>query len=180
VIRAFEGHVPRIAADAWIDQMACIIGDVEIGAGSSVWPCAVIRGDFAPIRIGRNTHVEDGVVVHTGSPLEIGDDVTIGHAAVIHCRRIGNRCLVGNNATVLDDAEIGDGCIVAAGAVVTPRSVVPPGSFVAGVPAVVRGQAGDVGGSRGQALMRGGRPGGGAYADLIRRYRDDAARNTQR
>jgi carbonic anhydrase/acetyltransferase-like protein (isoleucine patch superfamily) len=83
---------------------------------------------------------------------------------------IGDRCLIGNNATVLDGAEVGDGSIIAAGAVVTPRSKIPPGSVVAGVPAQVRGLASEVGGGRGRELERGGRPGGGGYAELIRRY----------
>lgn len=172
MIRTFDGKTPRIHPTAYVDPMASIIGDVEIGEGSSVWPSAVIRGDFAPIRIGKGTHLEDACVVHTGAPLEIGDHVTVGHGAVVHCRRVGSRCLIGNNATVLDGAEIGDGCIVAAGAVVTPRSQIPPGSFVAGVPAEVRGPASDVRGRRGAATARGGRPGGGGYADLIRRYKE--------
>jgi carbonic anhydrase/acetyltransferase-like protein (isoleucine patch superfamily) len=171
MIRSFEGNTPRIDPSAYIDPMASIIGDVEIGAGSSVWPCAVIRADFAPIRIGRGTHVEDGCVLHTGEPLEIGDHVTIGHGAVVHCRSVGSRCLIGNNATLLDGAEVGDGCIVAAGAVVTPRTKVPPGSFVAGVPAEVRGPAAEVGGGRGRSLGRGGRPAGGGYAEMVRRYK---------
>ena len=172
MIQSFEGKAPRIDPSAFVAGMACIIGDVEIGAGSSVWPCAVIRGDFAPIRIGRGTHIEDCAVLHTGTPLEIGDHVTVGHGAVVHCRRIGDRCLIGNNATVLDGAEIGEGSIVAAGAVVTPRSVIPPGSFVAGVPARVRGSASDVGGGRGRSVGSGGRPGAGGYAELIRRYKE--------
>ncbi len=174
MIRSFDGKTPRIDPTAFIAETAYIIGDVEIGAGSSVWPGAVVRGDFAPIRVGSGTHIEDNTVVHTGMPLEIGDNVTVGHGVVIHCRKIGSRCLIGNNATLLDGAEIGDGSIVAAGAVVTPRTVVPPGSFVAGVPGEVRGRAEET--SRGRERRpptagAGGEQRGG-YADLIRRYKE--------
>ena len=172
MIRTFDGKSPRIDPSTFIAETAYIIGDVEIGPGSSVWPGAVIRGDFAPIRIGNGTHIEDNTVVHTGMPLDIGDNVTVGHGVVIHCRRIGNRCLIGNNATLLDGAEIGDGCIVAAGAVVTPRTQVPPGSFVAGVPGEVRGPASETSRGRGRNLAEGPRPTGGGYADLIRRYKE--------
>jgi carbonic anhydrase/acetyltransferase-like protein (isoleucine patch superfamily) len=172
MIRTFDGKIPRIDPTAFIAETAYIIGDVEIGAGSSVWPGAVIRGDFAPIRIGRGTHIEDNSVVHTGMPLDIGDGVTAGHGVVIHCRRIGDRCLIGNNATILDGAEIGDGSIVAAGAVVTGRSQIPPGSFVAGVPAEVRGSASDIRRGRERADPGAEPRRGGGYADLIQRYKE--------
>src|SRR5687768_6293827 len=89
-ILTFDGKTPKIHPSAFISQTATIIGDVEIGEGSSVWPGAVIRADFAPIRIGNGTHIEDNCVLHTGSLLEIGDNVTVGHSVVIHCRRVGN------------------------------------------------------------------------------------------
>ncbi len=172
MIRSFDGKSPRIDPSAFIAETAFIIGDVEIGAGSSVWPGAVVRGDFAPIRIGAGTHIEDNSVVHTGMPLTIGDNVTVGHGVVIHCRSIGDRCLIGNNATLLDEAEIGEGSIVAAGAVVTPRSKVPPRSFVAGVPGEVRGPASETSRGRSRGVEQGERPGAGGYADLIRRYKE--------
>ncbi len=172
MIRIFDGKTPRIDPTAFVAETAYVIGDVEIGPGSGIWPGAVVRGDFAPIRIGASTQIEDNSVVHTGMPLSIGDNVTIGHGVVIHCSRVGDRCLIGNNATLLDGAEIGDGSIVAAGAVVTPRTVVPPGSFVAGVPAEVRGRASETSRGRERRVAEGGRAGGGGYSDLIRRYKE--------
>ncbi|MFP4512144.1 MAG: gamma carbonic anhydrase family protein [Acidimicrobiales bacterium] len=115
MIRSFEEHTPRIAATAWIAETAFVIGDVEIGEGSSVWPSAVVRGDFSSIRIGANCHIEDAAVVHCGEPLVLGDNVTAGHGVVVHCRQVGDNVLLGNNATILDGAQIGSFCIVAAG-----------------------------------------------------------------
>jgi len=140
MIRAFDGKAPRIASTAFVSEAAHIIGDVEIGENSSVWPGAIIRGDFTTIKIGNNTQIEDNCVVHAGSPVVIGDNVHIGHGAVIHCSRIGANVLIGSNATLLDDAEIGDCCVVAANCVVSQGMKVPNGSFVAGVPAVVKGK----------------------------------------
>lgn len=129
---------PRIAASAWVSEAAYVVGDVEIGERSSVWPGAVVRSDIAPIRIGENTHLEDGSVVHSGEPLTIGDHVIVAHGAIVHGRQVGNCCLIGNNATVLDGSVLGDHCLVAAGAVVLPGTEVPEASFVTGVPGVVR------------------------------------------
>src|SRR5512135_3563500 len=98
MIRGFDGKAPRIAPSAFISEAAYVVGDVEIGEGSGAWPGAVIRGDFATIKIGRNTMVEDSTVVHSGGMIEIGDNVIIGHDVVVHCRRIGSNCLIGNNA----------------------------------------------------------------------------------
>lgn len=167
MIQEFDGKRPVIHPTAFVHETAVIIGDVHIGEGSSVWPNAVIRADFAPIRIGRRTHIEDCTVVHTGTPLEIGDNVTMGHGVVLHGRRVGSNVLIGNNATVLDDAEIGDFCIVAAGAVVTPRTVVPPRSMVMGVP----GQITPLTEAQVARLGRRGDPDGG-YAAKIRQYRE--------
>ena len=143
MVRSFDGKTPRIAASAFVSEMAYVVGDVEIGEGSGVWPGAVIRGDFATIKIGRNTMVEDNTVVHSGGPVEIGDNVIIGHNAVVHCRRIGNNCLIGNNATVLEDAVVGDLCIIAAGAVVGSGKAIPEGSLVVGIPGRVKGRVSD-------------------------------------
>ena len=134
-IRPFGDKVPRIAQTAWVSEAAYVVGDVELGEGASVWPGAVIHGDFAPIRVGRNTVVEDNSVLHTGEAMEIGDDTIIGHAAVVHCARVGSSCLIGNQATLLDGAVLGDFCLVAAAAVLLGGVVVPDRSFVVGVPA---------------------------------------------
>ena len=128
---------PNVSRDAWISEAAYVVGDVEIGPGSSVWPGAVVRGDFGPIRIGSNTVIEDNCVVHAGEPLELGDSVIIGPGIVVRCRQIGSNCLIGNNAALLDGAEIADLCMVAAGSVLLAGTKVPEGSFVVGAPAKV-------------------------------------------
>lgn len=138
MIRSFDGKTPRIAKSAFVSEWAYIVGDVDIGEHSSVWPGAVIRGDFGSVRIGNNSHIEDNAVLHVWDYLEIGDNVTIGHSAVIHCLKIGNGVLVGINATVLDDAEIGDNCIIAANSMVSTGRKIPGNSFVAGVPARIK------------------------------------------
>jgi carbonic anhydrase/acetyltransferase-like protein (isoleucine patch superfamily) len=145
MIKGFAGKTPKIAASALIAEGAHIIGDVEIGENSSVWPGAVIRGDFGRIAIGGNTAVEDNAVIHSGTPVgplqevTIGDEVHIGHGAVINCHRIGNNTLIGMNATVLHDVEIGSGCIIGAGCLVPQGMKIPDGSFVVGVPGKIKG-----------------------------------------
>jgi carbonic anhydrase/acetyltransferase-like protein (isoleucine patch superfamily) len=94
MIRILEDKIPRISPSAFVSEAAYVVGDVEIGEGSGVWPGAVIQGDLDAIRIGRNTMVEDNTVVHAGGMMEIGDHVIIGHNVVVHCRRIGNNCLI--------------------------------------------------------------------------------------
>ena len=116
---------------------AWVIGDVEVGEDASVWFNAVLRGDINVIRVGNRTNVQDGAVVHVTRelPAIIGDDVTVGHKAMIHGCRIENACLVGMNAAVLDRAVVGPFAVVAAGSVVKEGFVVPEGMLVAGVPA---------------------------------------------
>lgn len=142
-IRGFNGIEPRIAASAFIAETAAVIGDVVIGEDSSVWYSGVIRGDVNYVRIGDRTNIQDGAVVHvsrTGfdGPTIIGDEVTIGHAAVIHGCTIERGALIGINATVLDGAIIGEFSLVAAGSLVTPGTVIPPRSMVMGAPAKVK------------------------------------------
>ena len=136
-IRAVGDKVPFVAPTAWVSEAAYVVGDVWLGEGSSVWPGAVVRGDFGSIRIGENTVIEDNCVVHSGGSTTIGDHDIIGHGVVVHCARVGSSCLVGNHATLLDDAEIGDLCLVAAGTLVPARLVVPDRSMVSGWPATV-------------------------------------------
>ncbi len=138
MIRAFNGKTPKIADSAFVSEWAYVVGDVEIGENSGVWPGAVVRGDFGPIKIGKNSQIEDNSVVHSAVAMEIGDNVTVGHSAVIHGLKIGNNVLIGNNATVLDFAEIGDGCIVGANSMVATGQKIPIKSFVTGVPARVK------------------------------------------
>ncbi len=123
----------------WQATDAVICGDVQIGEDCSFWFGAVARGDVAPIRIGKRVNFQEHAVAHcdTDKDLEIGDDVTIGHAAIVHGRRIGHRTLIGMKAVVLGDAVIGNDCIVAAGTVVSPGTVVPDGQVIMGVPGKV-------------------------------------------
>lgn len=145
MIRSFNGKTPKIADSAFISEAAYVIGGVEIGENSSVWPGAVIRGDIGKIKIGKNTVVEDNCVIHSGSPTlpptadaSIGDNVIIGHGAVSNGRRIGNNVVIGMNATILHDVEIGDNSIIAAGCVVKEKMKIPDNSFVTGVPGEIK------------------------------------------
>jgi len=166
MIRSFAGKTPQIAGSAFVSEASYIVGDVEIGEDSSVWPGAVIRADLASIQIGKNTHIEDNVVLHSGlTSLLIGDNVIIGHSAMVHAQEIGNNVMIGANATVLHNVVIGDLCIIAGGAVVTEGMKVPSRSFVAGVPAEVIGEATP----KQLAWVEKGPP---AYTDLARKYRE--------
>jgi len=149
MIRSFNNKTPKIAKSAFVSEAAYVIGDVVIGENSSVWPGAIIRADFGKIKIGNNTAVEDNCVIHSGSPsylggtndVSIGDNVLIGHGAVLNCRKVGNNVLVGLNSTVLHCAEIGDFCVIAAGCLVAQGMKIPDRSFVAGIPGEVKGEA---------------------------------------
>jgi carbonic anhydrase/acetyltransferase-like protein (isoleucine patch superfamily) len=138
VIAPFDGRTPEIHPTAWVVDSAVIIGDVVLGADVSIWFHAVVRGDVERIRIGARSNVQDNATVHvTGGrwATVVGDDATIGHAAVVHGCTVGDRCLVGIGAIVLDGATIGDDCLVGAGALVTPGTTIPPRSLVLGAPA---------------------------------------------
>ena len=138
MIRSFNGKSPRIHPSAFISEACYIVGDVEIGENSSVWPGAVIRGDFGRISIGKSSVIQDTSVIHTDDFLDIGDNVLVTHGAVIHGHRIGDNVLIGVNAVVLEAAEIGNYCLVGAGAVVRANSNVPDQSLVIGVPGQIR------------------------------------------
>lgn len=141
MIRPFRGVLPRVHPTAFVDDSAQVIGDVEIGEASSVWMCAVVRGDVNRIRIGRRTNIQDGTVVHVMKdthPTIVGDEVTIGHAAVIHGCTIEDRCLIGMGAIVLNGARVGTGSVIAAGTLVVEGAVIPPRSLVMGSPGKVR------------------------------------------
>ncbi len=168
MIRSFDGKTPRIASSAYIDEAACIIGDVEVGEDSSVWPGAVVRGDFTSIKIGRNTLIEDNSVIHNGEPVEVGDNVILGHGAVMHGLRVGNNTLVGNNATILNNVRVGSFCLIAAGSVVSPGMVIPDGSFVVGAPARIRGAVTP----EQHAMLE---HASDSYRDVVRRYRAQGA-----
>jgi len=134
----YQGIYPKIHESVFLAEGACVIGDVEIGEGSSVWFNTVIRGDVCPIRIGCRTSVQDNAtlhVTHDTGPLSIGSDVTIGHGAVLHACNVRDHVLVGMGAVLLDDAVIEPFSIVAAGALVRQGFRVPSGMLAAGVPA---------------------------------------------
>jgi carbonic anhydrase/acetyltransferase-like protein (isoleucine patch superfamily) len=143
-IRPYRARWPQLGARVYVDAAAVVIGDVVLDTDSSVWPCAVIRGDVATIRIGARTSVQDGAVLHVthdgpftpgGRGLVIGDDVTIGHGAVLHACTVGTACLIGMNATILDGVVLEDEVMVAAGALVPPGKRLLTGTLWAGNPA---------------------------------------------
>ncbi len=143
-IRPYKGRLPKLGAGVYVDPAATVIGDVEIGDDSSIWPGTVVRGDVMHIRIGKRTNIQDGTIVHVthdgtytpeGFPTLIGDDVTIGHAAVIHACTLEDCCLIGMHATVLDGAVVKKHAFVGAGAVVSPGKVVGSGELWLGNPA---------------------------------------------
>ncbi|OPX63709.1 MAG: Carbonic anhydrase precursor [Methanomassiliicoccales archaeon PtaB.Bin134] len=123
----------------YVDPAAVIIGDVQLDEGVSIWPTAVLRGDANKVRIGADTNVQEGVVIHTSHdfPSVIGRMVTVGHGAVINGAVVGDRCIIGINSTILDGAVIGDECIIGANALVTSMTEIPPRSVVMGLPGKV-------------------------------------------
>lgn len=135
---ALGAAMPLVDASAFIHSSAQVIGDVQIGAQSSIWFNVVLRGDVHHIRIGSRTNVQDNSTVHVTRDRHatlIGDDVTVGHNAVLHGCTIGNRCLVGIGAIVIDRCVIGDDCLIGAGALLTPGTTIEPGQLVLGSPA---------------------------------------------
>ncbi|NUN47708.1 MAG: gamma carbonic anhydrase family protein [Candidatus Brocadiae bacterium] len=140
-VLSYRGKWPRIHPGVFAADGVRVVGDVEIGEGASLWFNVVVRGDVHWIRIGARTNIQDGAVIHVThdtNPTVVGDDVTVGHMALLHGCTIGNRVLVGMGAVVMDRAVIGDECVVAARALVTEGFQAPPGSLVMGAPAVVK------------------------------------------
>ncbi len=141
MIRPHRGRLPRVHPTAFIDDSAQVIGDVEIGDESSIWMCVAVRGDVNWIRIGRRTNIQDGSVVHgmLGThPISVGDNVSIGHGALIHGCTIEDRCLIGMGAILLNGSRVGTGSIVAAGTLLVEGIQVPPRSLVMGSPGKVK------------------------------------------
>lgn len=137
-IISFATLKPQIADDIFVASGARLIGDLTIGAESSIWFNTVIRADVNYIRIGQKTNVQDNTVIHVsseGHPTLIGDEVTIGHNAILHACTIKDRCMIGMGATILDGAVIEQDCLVAAGALVPPGKTYPAGSLIIGAPA---------------------------------------------
>lgn len=134
----FEGRWPVLAPDVFVAPGASVIGDVEIGEGSSIWFGTVVRGDVFHIRIGRRSNIQDNSVVHVTNginPTIVGDDVTVGHRVILHGCTIEDGALIGMGATVMDRAVVGRGTLVGAGALVTEGTVLPAGMLVLGAPA---------------------------------------------
>jgi carbonic anhydrase/acetyltransferase-like protein (isoleucine patch superfamily) len=130
MIRSFKGMAPTVAPTAYIDASAQIVGDVQIGDESSVWMNAVVRGDVNHVRIGRRTNIQDGAVVHVmrdpSHPTILGDDITVGHGAIVHGCTVEGLCLIGMGTILLNGARVGHGSIVAAGTLLPEGCVIPP------------------------------------------------------
>jgi carbonic anhydrase/acetyltransferase-like protein (isoleucine patch superfamily) len=141
VIEAFDGQAPQVHPEAFIHETAVLIGNVVVGARSSIWPTTVLRGDMkGKIVIGEDTSIQDGTVVHLSldfSDTIVGNKVTVGHRVILHGCIVEDECLIGMGSIILDNAKIGRGSLVGAGALVTQGTVIPPGSLVLGSPAKV-------------------------------------------
>ena len=141
MIRPFGGKTPRVDEAAFVASSAMVIGDVAIGAGSSIWYGAVLRGDVESIRIGRETNIQDNTVIHvdsSGFSTLVGDRVTVGHSVVLHGCRIGDDALVGIGSIVLNGAEVGQGAMIGAGSLVTPGTKIPAVVLALGSPCKVK------------------------------------------
>jgi len=173
MIRSFNGRNPVVAPSAYVEKTAVVIGDVGIGEYSSIWFYAVIRGDIHHIRVGRRSNIQDHSVLHVRQgegPVLIGEDVTVGHRAVLHGCTIADRVLIGMGAVVLDDAVVHEGSVIGAGAVVPPGMVVPPRSLVVGTPGRVKRAVRD---QEFEWILRSAEH----YVEYARRYRaEDAVR----
>jgi gamma-carbonic anhydrase len=140
MIRSFRGIAPRVAASAYVDPSAQLIGDVTVGERSSIWPNTSLRGDTGPIVIGAETSIQDNCALHEdeGFPLTVGDRVTVGHSVTLHGCTVEDDSLIGIGATILNGARIGKGSVVAAGSLVPEMMDIPPSTLVMGVPAKPR------------------------------------------
>ena len=134
MLSELDGKQPVVEPSAYVVETAHVIGDVAIGANSSVWPGAVIRADSGSIKIGERSNVQDNAVLHADADAVIGNGVTIGHGVVCHARYVGDGALIGNGAVLNDGVVVGTGCLIAAGAVITENTEFPPNSLVRGVP----------------------------------------------
>lgn len=143
-VRAYKGILPQIAAGAYVDPAAVVVGDVVIGEDSSIWPMCSVRGDVNIVRIGRRTNIQDGTVIHVTHPykelpegyaVHIGDDVTVGHQCTLHGCRIESRCLIGMGSTLLDGATVRQGVLLGAGSLVTEGKELDSGYLWLGRPA---------------------------------------------
>lgn len=146
MIKSFQNKHPKIHESAYVTDDAIIIGDVEIGAESSVWFGSILRGDVNYIRIGERTNIQDGSIIHVSSkthPTILEDEITVGHRVTLHGCHIETGCLIGIGAIVLDGVRVGKNSLVAAGSLLTPNTVIPPRSMVMGSPAKVKRELSD-------------------------------------
>lgn len=145
MIRDLKGIKPNVHEDTFIADTATVIGDINIGKGSSIWYNAVLRGDIENITIGKFSNIQDNVTVHTETnvPTKVGDYTVVGHNAIVHGCTIGNNCLIGMGAIIMNRAVVGDNCIIGAGAIVTEDKTIPPNSLVMGIPGKVVGSVTD-------------------------------------
>lgn len=164
LIKPYATFVPQIAASAWLAETAVVVGNVFIGEDANIWYGAVLRGDVGSIRIGARTNIQDGAILHMTTDVSntvVGNEVTVGHAAVLHGVTIGDGALIGMGAVLLDNAEVGEDALVAAGSLVPARMRVPPRTLVRGQPArVVRELSAEE--------CRGGRQSALHYVELAR------------
>tara|TARA_Y100000588_G_scaffold393653_1_gene510504 strand:+ start:1356 stop:1889 length:534 start_codon:yes stop_codon:yes gene_type:complete len=140
MIRTLGNKSPKIDPTAFVSEFAYVVGDVELGPNSSIWPGVVIRADSAKIQIGAGSNVQDNSVLHADADAKIGDNVTIGHGVVCHAQTIGNGSLIGNGATLNDGVIIGNNCLVAAGSTVVDNAEFTQNSLIRGTPAKAIGR----------------------------------------
>jgi len=165
LLYTFEGRTPKVAPGAFVAPTACLIGDVEVEEGASVWFGAVLRGDFGRIRVGKGASVQDNVVIHVlpGGETVVGEKATVGHGAILHNCHVGRGAVVGMNCVVLDEAVLGEEAMLAAGSVLREKTRLPDRHLAAGAPAAVKKEL--------SGLALGWvQTSADSYADLVRRY----------
>lgn len=173
VIERYLNLLPTIGAGAVVFPGATLVGNVQLGDEVSIWFGAILRGDLAPVVVGRGSNIQDGSVMHVGdhSPCVVGQDTVVGHRVMLHGCRVEDGCLIGMQSTILDDAVIGEGSLVGAGALVTAGTIVPPGSLVLGAPAKVVRSISEADRQRHRELA-------GKYRRLKENYRRDSLGGT--
>ena len=140
MIKSLGSSTPIIHPTAFVSEAAYVVGNVEIGEGSSVWPGAVVRGDMGKVTIGKHTNIQDNSIVHGDADVFIGDSVVIAHRVVCHGKEIGDGCLLGNGSIINDGVKIGNNTIIGSGAMVVENMEIPDGSIIMGIPGRVRGE----------------------------------------
>lgn len=169
LIERYLGLLPTLGERALVCPGATLVGDVRLGDDVSIWFGAVLRGDLAPVTVGKGSNVQDNSVLHVGdhSPCVVGEETVVGHRAMLHGCRVEDGCLIGMQATLLDDVVVGEGSLVGAAALITPGTVIPPRSLVLGAPAKVVRRLDDEAYTFHRALA-------GKYVRLKENYRRDA------